>query len=284
MVTAIMPLPQLSPIAAAIKALYGVASDLNKFVDDHIARLKRSRNPTVARTGRVLEAAKYGFGVTYISSVTIIAAGQLLLGNPLAAISTAASAATLANPLVMTAAALGAVVYGYGALTDDEREELHTNLSNGLELGIELVKAIIRFAVEKTKVLLSQDNLKEMKSFIAEKAKVFGRTLSDVTRTLKDRTDEAFLAIKEGAKKGKEVLEDGGRALTETVEDGVDIIVDTTRRIRKRTADIDAVRGLSATAVTAVPVGGASHSRSASVRATRSSSKPKGSKANSRKS
>ena len=71
----------LSGMVLAIKTLYGIAGAINEFIDDHIEKLKASDNPLIASTGRVLEGAKYGFGVGYVSSVAIIAVGQVLLGN-----------------------------------------------------------------------------------------------------------------------------------------------------------------------------------------------------------
>src|SRR3954466_12170657 len=71
----------LTFIARAIKGLYGVAGDLGDFLDEHIQAMKGNENVVIARTGRVLEAAKYGFGLGYVSSTIIIAAGQMLLGN-----------------------------------------------------------------------------------------------------------------------------------------------------------------------------------------------------------
>lgn len=77
---------QLTPLGVAIGALYGLASTLkgiNDFFDEHITGLKQSENHLIASTGRVLEGAKYGFGLGYIGTITILAAGQLLLGNSL---------------------------------------------------------------------------------------------------------------------------------------------------------------------------------------------------------
>ena len=44
----------------AFKDLYGIGKAINDFVDRHISDLKQSDNPTIASTGRVLEAAKFG--------------------------------------------------------------------------------------------------------------------------------------------------------------------------------------------------------------------------------
>jgi hypothetical protein len=71
----------LSAIAVAIKALYGVGPDINGYIDKHIEDMKGSDKLTVSRTGRVIGAAKTGFGIGYVTPGAIIATGQLLLGN-----------------------------------------------------------------------------------------------------------------------------------------------------------------------------------------------------------
>ena len=79
-IAATAPLQVPTPIAAAIKGHYGIATDINDYMDRHIAGMKADPSPTISRTGHVLEAAKKGFGIGYISSTTIIAAGQWMLG------------------------------------------------------------------------------------------------------------------------------------------------------------------------------------------------------------
>ena len=186
------PLPALSAIAQAIKALYGMAEDVNEFHDKHIEEMKSSDNPTISRTGRVLEMAKYGFGIGYITPVIVIATGQLLLGNTLSALATVATAATLSNPVAMTCAAIGAIYYGWGALTDVERNEILDKLGKGLDVGIELIKSIVHFIVDKTKELLNSKNIEEMKKFIAAAAATFGKTLGDVTHKITDVVSDSF--------------------------------------------------------------------------------------------
>lgn len=66
----------LSPIAGAVAALYGMGVAINDYLDRHIQDMKGSENPTVSRTGAVLEMAKFGFGVGYLTSVVVISAGQ----------------------------------------------------------------------------------------------------------------------------------------------------------------------------------------------------------------
>lgn len=189
----------LSATAQAVAALYGVASNLNEFLDRHIQEMQSSTNPTVATTGRVLEAAKLGFGLGYISSVTIIAVGQYLLGNTLSAASTVVSAATLTNPIAMTCAAFGAILYGWNALSDQERNDILDRLAQGLSIGVELIKSVIHFVVKSAKELLDSKALKEFKTFIAETASLFGRTLSDVTRQTVDAMADAAMAAKRHA-------------------------------------------------------------------------------------
>jgi len=103
----------LSAMATAIQGIYGMGASIDSFIDDHISQMKTSENDTIAKTGRVIEMAKFGFGLGYMSSVAIIAVGQLILGNPLNAVGTVATAATLTNPIAMTCAAVGAIYYGW---------------------------------------------------------------------------------------------------------------------------------------------------------------------------
>lgn len=189
----------LSAMGKAVAALYGVADQLNEYLDQHIQDMQSSANATIATTGRILEMAKYGFGLGYLSSVTILAVGQLLLGNPLSAIATVATAATLSNPIAMTCGAVGAIVYGWGALNDEQRNALLDKLAKGLEIGVELIKSMIAFVISTAKELLSSQTLKDLKVFIAEKAALFGRSLSDVTHLTVDVMQDAAASVKRGA-------------------------------------------------------------------------------------
>lgn len=176
----------LSPIAYAIKSIYQMGKSIDEYIDQHIAEMKISESQTIACTGRVLEAAKHGFGLGYMSSVAIIAAGQLLLGSTLAAASTVATAVTLTNPIAMTCAAIGAIYYGWGALSDKERSAILSRLAEGLAMGIELVRALISFTIETTKDFLSSKQLTEFKEYIKTQAAQFGKSLYDVTHGISD--------------------------------------------------------------------------------------------------
>lgn len=184
-----------SSMAKAVAGLYGVASDLNDFLNEHIQEMQSSANTTIASTGRILEMAKYGFGLGYLSSVAIIAVGQLLLGNPLSVISTVATAATLSNPIAMTCGAVGAILYGWSALSDEERNEMLDKLAHGLDIGVELIKSIISFVIGKAKELLNSQTLKDFKDFIADNAALFGRNLSDVTHLAIDVLSDAASSV-----------------------------------------------------------------------------------------
>jgi len=183
-------------MVASIKALYGTAESINDFLNDHIEEMQKSENPTISRTGRVLEMAKYGFGIGYITPVVIIAAGQLILGNSLSAVTTAATTVTLTNPIAMTCAAVGAIYYGWSALSEQEKNELLEKLSHGLEIGIEMIKSVIRFVIDKTKEFWNSENLSEIKKNISTAAEIFGKTLGDVTHKISDKFSDGLNTIK----------------------------------------------------------------------------------------
>ena len=184
----------MNGIIAAIRSIYHIAGDINAFMDEHIEKMKLSENLTISRTGRVLEGAKFGFGIGYTVPITIIALGQLLLGSTLTAVKTVGSAAFLSNPIAMTCAAIGAVYYGWNALSEQEKVETIESLRKDLDVGAELIKSIVQFVISKTNELLSSENLKELKEFISEAAHAFGKTLSEVTGAIKDRIVDAYYA------------------------------------------------------------------------------------------
>jgi len=223
-----------SAITEAIKALYGVAKDINGFIDSHISEMKDSSNPTIARTGRVLEGAKYGFGIGFITPIAIIATGQLLLGNPLAVITTAATAMTLTNPIAMTCAAIGAIYYGWGALTDEEQGEALDKLSKGLNIGIELMQAMIRFVINTMKDLFSSKNIDEIKAYIGSAAEVFGKSVGDITHKVADVVSDSFVSIK---KKTGEVVDKTVDLATHAPEAAIGTASDAYTSLKNTAAD-----------------------------------------------
>lgn len=176
----------LCVMATAIQTLYGMGNSINDFLDDHISQMKLSDNNTVSQTGCVIEGAKFGFGLGYVSSVVIIATGQYLLGNTLAAVATAGTALTFSNPIAMTCAAVGAIYYGWNALGEKERQGILENLTKGLDIGAELIKSIVQFLITTTKELLSSKSIDDFKNYIKEYASNFGKTLYDITGKMAD--------------------------------------------------------------------------------------------------
>lgn len=180
----------LGPIAEAIATAYSMGSAVNEFINKHIDTLKASENPTIASTGRVLEGAKFGFGLGYVAPMVIIATGQLLLGNSFSAVIGAAgtvmSAATFTNPIAMTCAAVGAIYFGWTALTENERNDILDRLSKGLNIGVELIKSFVGYVFGKLQDFSSSKQLAEFKDFVKTQAAVFGKTLYDVTKSVGD--------------------------------------------------------------------------------------------------
>lgn len=189
MIQAALPLAAFatSSIVSSIVTLYGVATDVNDWMNKHILSMQESENITVSRTGKVLEGAKFGFGMGYAAPIIAIATGQMLLGNTLSAITTVATAATISNPIAMTCASIGAIYYGWNALNDSERNDILDKLSRGLEVGIELIKSIIQYILNGIASVVTSNNVKLLKEYIEKEAAVFGRTLYDITRSATDK-------------------------------------------------------------------------------------------------
>jgi hypothetical protein len=205
MISAALPLAgfAMSTMVKGISNLYGVAGDMNTWTNDHILGMQKSENQTIAQTGKVLEGAKFGFGVGYIAPVTVIAVGQHLLGFTTEALATLVTTGTLTNPFAMTCAAVGAIYFGWNALSDQERNEALDNLSAGLQIGIEFIKSVINFIISTSKEWLSKENLDVIKNFVRKTATLFGKKLSDITRTILDHLSDAAQTTKEKATKVK---------------------------------------------------------------------------------
>lgn len=208
----------INGIYAAIKAVYHIADDINTFINEHIEQMKASDNQTISRTGRILEGAKFGFGIGYTVPITIIALGQFLMGATKASLATLGTTATFSNPIAMTCAAVGAIYYGWNALSEQEKLETIERLRNDLDVGAELVKSIVHFVISKTKELLSSDNLRELKEFITASAKSFGRTLGDVTGAIKDRVVDTYHAATEVAGDARGIVINHAAEAFETVK------------------------------------------------------------------
>lgn len=210
-----------NPIVSAIASLYGIASSINDFVDEHIESMKKASNSTVRVTGSVIEGAKYGFGIGYVTPVVVIAVGQMILGNPLSAVATVATGMALSNPVAMTCGAVGAIYYGWSALSDDERNGILDRIAASFAVGVELVKAVLTFVVKSMAELLSSQTLEDLKLFVAESAARFGRSLSDVTHSVRDHLADAAATVSNTAAKTVTAVREGAAATAEFLLDGV---------------------------------------------------------------
>jgi hypothetical protein len=246
-------LGMLSPVSMAISSLYGVTSmgvkgivagmdgivsvadALNKFLDDHIEGMKGSDNPTISRTGRIFEMVKYGFGVGWGVGIVIIAAGQLILGNNILAATWTVATAPI-NPVALTCAAMGAVYYGWHALSDEERTEILEKLSKGLEIGIAFITSIIEFVLNACRKVFSSENLEELKKIVGKCAAQFGKTLSSITHKLTDAVSDTYSFIKKKTEDAydttKEAAGNAYDTVTETAESVSSSIKDKLRSIK----------------------------------------------------
>lgn len=240
-----VPVSMVNPVVDAIAALYGVATSINAFIDQHIATLKMSSNATVRATGNVIEGAKFGFGIGYVTPLVVIAVGQLILGNPLSAIAVVGSGIGLTNPIAMTCGAMGAIYYGWKALSEDERNAIIDRLTAAFTVGAELIRAMVQFVVQSMRDSLSAENIEEFKRFVADTAQAFGRSLSDVTHSMKDRIADAAGAVSAGVAKTADVVIAGASAAadnmaskvssaTEAVKGSADDAVEYVKRLSNK--------------------------------------------------
>jgi len=167
--------------------LYGFASSAAQFAVEHIDKLKSADNLLANKCGLLLEQAVAGWGMGSETALLVIGIGQHLLGNPL----TAGVVMTPGvNAVVVTCAALGAIHYGWKAMSDEDREMLVTAVGSAFAVGAELIRSIASFAYDKLKALMSAENMAELRKLVADVAGAFGTRLSEITRKLSDRIVE----------------------------------------------------------------------------------------------
>jgi len=177
----------LKGVSETVQALYGIASDANEFFNRHIDKLKSSDQPALAAAGRLLEAAKTGFGVGYGGSVAVVVVGQLILGHPLTAGIVLAKSALLLNPVAVTCGAIGAIYFGWSALQDEERSAIIGRVVEVLGIAADTVRALVQFVLTSArKTGESWPTLAFKESLIAQ-AQQWGHALGDVTRSATDR-------------------------------------------------------------------------------------------------
>lgn len=178
-------------MSVLLAKLYGAKAfgpaALNMFFAEHIAHLKASDIELVQQTGWVLDGATSGFGIGYVASTAVISAGQLMLGNTLEAAVTVGSAAAFTNPTAATCAAIGAIFYGYHALSEEQRSAFFEKLEAGLHIGRELIRSLIAYVQDALTKVLTSDLLKTLRAYVSEYASMFGRSLAEITRSVSDR-------------------------------------------------------------------------------------------------
>jgi hypothetical protein len=198
-----------NPIVAALQGLHGIAGSINDFMDAHIEALTRSINETMRATGRIIECAKFGFGLSYSTPLMLPAIGQMIIGNPLATGGAVVSGVTLSNPLAMTYGAIGAIYYGWKALSESERNQIINRIVDAFATGAELVKAVAGYALSTLGLFVSAEKLETYKRFVTDSADHFVRTLGDVTRSIKDKASGLIEFVSESfgdAKRGTHIL------------------------------------------------------------------------------
>lgn len=245
MIAATLPLMAVTlPLTVMVKSitgLYGISGNINEWVDKHIQAMQASENSTISKTGKVLDGAKSGFGIGYIAPVAIIAVGQFLLGNTMAAVTTVGSALTLSNPIAMTCAAVGAIYYGWSALSEEERSRALDILSQGLNIGIEFIKSVVRYVIESASSVIGSKNLSDLKSFISDASKNFGSSLYDVTRDISDKLSQfwssATESISEKLDKSKVSIRQSGESMLQGIsqlKDTANTAIDSaTRKLKE---------------------------------------------------
>jgi len=193
-----MLMPALKLAASAASGLASAVSAANDATDAMISNMKANENPTINRIGRVLEGSKMGFMMGYLTPSILTAVGvTLTTGDLLTAVG--GGIAVLGNPVAGVSAAVGAVYFGWKALSDSERDAVLKQVGDFLKTGYELIKAVVNFAIDLMKDLLSADNLNEIKETLSEAAELVGRHLADITKSFKDKCYKAGQAISEAA-------------------------------------------------------------------------------------
>ncbi len=214
-----IPVNPLNPLIAGIRAIYQIAGDLNAFVDKHIQEMIESENQTISSAGRVLEGAKFGFGIGYITPLAITVVGQLILGNNLSAIGAATSGVILTNPLAMTCGAIGAIYYGWKALNVEEQDSILEKVRETFNVGKELIRAMINYVTTSLKQSLSSENLADLRKFVKESIDTLGRTVGVVAKSLLEVINDVANSVKEGFNKVKDGVSSTAEGVSNSVKD-----------------------------------------------------------------
>jgi hypothetical protein len=192
----------MTALSLAVSATSGIPTAItaaNNATNGMIDELKSSQNITINRVGRVLEGAKAGFLLGYVTPSILTAVGvALTTGNLL--ISVGRGIGVLSNPVAGVCAAVGAVYFGWKALSEKERDSILSQVGEFLNVGYELIKSVINLALKLMKNLLTTDNLNELRESVSDAAESVGRHLSDITHSARDKFSEAAESIQNTAK------------------------------------------------------------------------------------
>lgn len=205
--------------ASAASNAASVAIQANEATDRMIDTLKGNENITINRIGRVLEGTKFGFLLGYVTPSILLATGVVLTtGDILAAVG--GGIAVLSNPVAGVCAAVGAIYFGWKALSDNERENVLKQVSEFLKVGFEMIKSVINFALNLMKDLLSSDNIAELKQTVSDAAEVVGRHISDITHAVKDKASKVADTFSKAASN----VSDSVSTASETVSRGAETV------------------------------------------------------------
>ena len=182
----------LSGVSSVISMVYGVVATVEEFFTRHIEDMKGSSDQAIATIGRVLEGSKKGFKIGYVASTAVVVVGQLMLGHPVLAGVALVKSALLINPIAISCAAVGAIYYGWTALSKDERIAIVERTAELLGVGVAIISAVTDHLLGQMKTAATPALLGKIKSFVAKQAEEFGRSLAEITGSATDRVAGLF--------------------------------------------------------------------------------------------
>lgn len=90
------------------------------------------------------------------------------------------------HPVASTCAAVGAIWFGWRALSKSEQQALLDKLSQGFSLATEVIREAIDLALKLLKSILGSKEIAGLKDFLVASAAGFGRTLYAITGQVRD--------------------------------------------------------------------------------------------------
>ena len=210
---------------AAASNTAGAVIEANEAIDSMIDNLKSNENITINRIGRVLEGTKFGFLLGYVTPSILLATGVVLTtGDIIGAVG--GGIAVLSNPVAGVCAAVGAIYFGWKALSESERDAVLEQVGSFLKVGFEMIKSVINFALNLMKDLLSADNIAELKQTVSDAAEIVGRHISDITHAIKDKFDKVADTVSKAASSAGDTVSKGAESASNTFSKGADAVSD----------------------------------------------------------